>query len=199
MPRRCTGIVTQPCVNVGSSVITPFKFIPAEAPNCMERLRPNFKASTLYDLLERGLRVCFISPLEEDKRAKHIVLLRGIFVFPEFRGNGLARFVIRTTTTIAENTGACVCAVCNPYSVAVSDDPETRTRWMYESFLFDYEDDYLEHQKSMRKRFSESGFQNWDISENIGNKERCTPEDCFIFIPSSADREFTNSIQYRIL
>ena len=137
--------------------------------------------------------------LEEDKRAKHIVLLRGIFVFPEFRGNGLARFVIRTTTTIAENTGACVCAVCNPYSVAVSDDPETRTRWMYESFLFDYEDDYLEHQKSMRKRFSESGFQNWDISENIGNKERCTPEDCFIFIPSSADREFTNSIQYRIL
>ncbi|WP_417394115.1 hypothetical protein [Gimesia chilikensis] len=137
--------------------------------------------------------------LGEDRQSENIILLRSVFVFPEYRGNGVCSTVLQICTEIADVTGCCIVAVCNPFSVALTDNPDTQKKWLSEGFLLEYEGDYKGEQARMGRRFRKAGFENWDISETIQNKQRCTPNDTFIYVPKNADADFVEAIKHRFL
>lgn len=164
-----------------------------------EKQFTHYYGGLLTYLEQAVLNFDIVLGLAEDRESENIILLRSLFVFPQYRGNGVCSTSLRICTEIADMTGCCIVAVCNPFSVALTDDPDTQKKWLSEGFLLEYDGDYKEEQSRMGRRFRKAGFENWDISETIQNKQRCTPNDTFIYIPKNANTDFVEAIKHRFL
>ncbi len=141
-----------------------------------------------------------ILDFREDSKIEHVVLLRSVYVFPEYRGTGVLTQVLDLINRAARDTGACIVAVCNPFEHDfLPEDSQNRKKHLYHARSLYYESDYITKQKRMRSRLLDKGYVNLDISECISNTIRCTPHDTFILIPNSADANFVRSIESRLL
>jgi hypothetical protein len=130
-----------------------------------------------------------------------LILLRTIFVMPLARGNGCQRAIIHTVMSMAHTTGCCILAVAHTFKM--KDDIETE-----DDFVTAYGCDWRDpmeyfgpddpENKSQCAAFRRAGWQNADISDNIGTPW-ITPEFCWIYIPETASPDLIQKLTPRLI
>jgi GNAT superfamily N-acetyltransferase len=144
---------------------------------------------------------------EEDRELNRVILLRLIYVLRGKRGKQIGLHLIYNLTRLADQTGCCVIAVCSPFERFGTEQPHETVEEVAKHFtdssiavreLF-LERDFKEPQRRMGERFKASGFKQINIEENIGNRKKCTPAHCWIYIPDSCEPCFAKSLTPRLL
>ena len=136
-----------------------------------------------------------------------MILIRLLYVIRSQRGNGVALRLLNSLIDLSEETGLCLFAVCSPFERL--GDPnqfetvlEVAKHFSRSEFSISEivgESCYAAPQRRMGKRFMQAGFRQIDAAEAIADKNKFTPEHCWIYIPDSCDTQFSEAMEKRML
>ena len=170
---------------------SPHQRFRAELSKELDNFNVNSWSMNEDALLAEFVRVNTLTVRSDDH---HYLMLNRVYVWKEYREQGLLHNLLSIMANAATTTGCSVLFVSNPFILTEPTKKEDRRKHFSNDEGLDYPDEFREPQRRMDERLLRQGFRRILMHDHSFMRAR---DSIFMLIPDTADPQFVERIRRR--